>query len=109
MTSADRTPYFEQFRKAGIVSSLEELISMPHREFEGILTALHPSGQIPEIAVEQNSLPAPSIEERIRALPIPAKPINLNDRLECGRALARELILARSERNLARKSVQTDQ
>jgi hypothetical protein len=95
----DRSLHLAQFVSAGIVSSIDQLNAMPQPEFDGLLIAFEDRDSLAPLSNEAdkdlldlNALPNLSIEERIRALKVPKNPINIGDRLERGRAIARNLL-----------------
>jgi hypothetical protein len=79
---------------AGFVSSIDQLNAMPQPEFDGLLNVIE--GREPEELekglLDLNPLPDLSIEERIRVLKMPKNPINIGERIEQGRSLARFLL-----------------
>jgi hypothetical protein len=95
----DRTPYLEQFRNAGIVTSPQELNAMGQEEFEAIVDALSireapaPQGDDASGTVlDLTPLPEMSIQERIAALRVTKNAVAVEGHLELGRSIARELL-----------------
>jgi hypothetical protein len=104
MSQANRAEWLEQFVMAGFVNGREQLDSLPDEEFQALCNALMPAdppargaGEDPVGPQLLDSLPDQSIEERIRALKVPKGGINVNEALEQGRGLARDLIRQHNE------------
>jgi hypothetical protein len=100
----NRGDWLEQFLLAGFVNGREQLDSLQDDEFQGLCNALMPADPPPRNPADDqagpqllDSLPDQSIEERIRALKVPKGGINVNEALEQGRAIARDLIRQHNE------------
>jgi hypothetical protein len=97
---ADRSANFDLFKAAGFVSTIEDLDRLPQGEYDELLGVLNDNsvmqpdfaGDVPEMQLNEQGIPELTVEERIQALKPPKGGLNIQDEMEQGRRMARDLL-----------------